>query len=383
MNRGWLTLCGLLVATLAGGVAWSGDPAGPSRAVYPPASSSLRFRHQAHRQVKCVACHASALTSVSPADRLLPDEGVCRPCHKQTRRQTKAAHAGGPGCAHCHTGWSGRGAPPRTLTPTANLRFSHRLHQQRGVACASCHQMNTARRALPTMATCRACHQKKGASRRCVVCHLSNKDGRLVTRFSSGKLVPRGSLKGDTHGPLFRRKHGAVARNERRYCESCHQPRSCLKCHQGSLRPLSIHSGDYVRRHTLDARKDQPRCRSCHRSQTFCLSCHQRLGVGQETRGNGFRPTTSLRFHPKGFASYTKGPGHHAYAARRNMRACASCHRENTCVRCHGPRKQGQGGFSPHGPGFGSSTKCRMLAARNQRVCLKCHVGTDRRIACQ
>lgn len=381
-TRRWRPALVIALVALAG-AAVGGSRANLSRAVYPPSSSAVRFSHRSHTEVKCVGCHASAARSVSPTDRNLPAEAACRRCHTQTRKSDAVKQSADPGCAFCHTGYKGKGSPARPRYPAANLRFNHRLHIKQGVTCTGCHGPASGPK-LPTMKTCRACHAKKKKSLlRCVVCHKAGKDGRLVTRFPTGKLIPRGTLQGDAHGPLFSRKHGGVARGKRRYCESCHQPKACLKCHAGSLRPMSIHSGDYTRRHALDARRDQPRCASCHRSQTFCLGCHQRLGVGAETRGSGFKPNTAARFHSKAFTGIARGPGHHAHAARRNIRTCTGCHRESTCVRCHGTRARGRGGFSPHGAGWRGSAKCRSLAARNHRACVKCHQVGDKKIACQ
>jgi hypothetical protein len=236
---------------------------------------------------------------------------------------------------------------------------------------------------MPGMRQCMDCHRRHEAPNRCVVCHPSGKDGRLVTHFTEGKLLPSGILRGDAHGPLFYRRHAAQARANKRYCDSCHQPRTCLNCHAGTLRPMSIHSGDYVRRHSLDARRDEPRCSSCHRSQSFCLSCHQRMGVGTETPNNGFSPYTARRFHPQGFNAPTRGPGHHAYAARRNIRSCSSCHREQTCTRCHGSIGRGRGGISPHPPGWRTSLRCRTMSTGNHRACLKCHAPSDQRAQCK
>jgi len=257
----------------------------------------------------------------------------------------------------------------------ARVRFSHRLHAAKGVACASCHRFNAA--PLPPMKRCIACHRRRRATTRCTACHLSDKDGRLVVRFGTARLKPRGSFVRAAHTPLFERGgHKTAARANRRYCQRCHRSSDCLRCHAGSYKPMRIHRSDYVTHHALDARLGRPRCSSCHRSQSFCLSCHVRSGVSQSSGRGGFKPSTGLSFHPPGFNAARKGPGHHGLAARRNITGCVSCHAESTCIRCHGTAQRGMGGFSPHPVGFGRSLKCRVLARRNGRVCRKCHTVT-------
>ena len=354
-----------------------------SAAIYPPAGRvEIRFSHSRHRKQSCESCHRSVRTSVGVRDRNVPREASCSPCHSTHTRRKETERSGPPArCGLCHRDYDGHGPPARTVLPIANLRFGHRLHLERGVSCGACHEMSGAG-TRPSMTTCVECHRERKADSRCVACHLTQKDGRLRTRFPSGDLRPLGGIAGDAHTRDFARRHAAAARANRDYCERCHAPRSCLRCHAGSLRPMTIHSGDYASRHAVDARRNEPRCERCHRSQTFCLGCHQRTGVGQETPGGGFRPSTGRRFHPPGFVAVSPGPAHHGNAARRNIRTCTSCHREQTCVRCHGTRSRGRAGFSPHPPGFRGSLKCRALSARNQRVCLKCHTPGDRRIDC-
>jgi len=356
--------------------------------LYPQAARVLRFSHAQHGKVECKRCHVGVERSISANDRHVPREDVCRPCHasktrKHESQRTVTDATKARACASCHIGYRG-GAPQRLWLPAARVRFSHRVHTAKGVPCKGCHQMQAATATpMPSMATCRSCHVQKKATLRCAACHLTQKDGRLIVRFDEARLRPSGSLVGASHGPLFPRKHANVARRNKKFCESCHQPKSCQRCHAGTFRPLRIHRSDYATHHVLDARLDQPRCSSCHRSQSFCISCHERSGVGSRSRKGGFAPTTGLSYHPRGFASRQVGANHHSLSARRNIRTCTSCHAEKSCIRCHGTTRLRRGGFSPHGAGFSRSAKCRALAARNQRVCLKCHVASDPKIDCR
>lgn len=53
-----------------------------------------RFRHKAHREVSCLACHPAARTSQATSDILVPGIAVCRSCHVSGKART--------GCAECH-----------------------------------------------------------------------------------------------------------------------------------------------------------------------------------------------------------------------------------------------------------------------------------------
>lgn len=356
--------------------------------LYPRPDRTLPFAHAKHAKVACARCHVGVGMSTSANDTQMPAEQVCAACHADSTRARPADRPGGDAakrCRKCHRGYQAGKTPPKQIWPAARLRFSHRLHQTQGIDCASCHAFDGGKRAFPRMRQCMECHQLRRASTRCQSCHLTRKDGRLVIRFGEGQMLrPSGSLRGDAHTQVFvRREHATVARANRRYCETCHRQSTCLKCHAGSLKPMRLHRSDYISHHAMDARRNQPRCSSCHRTQSFCLSCHIRLGVSQNSKGGGFKPTTGLSFHPPGFSGTTPGPKHHKYEARRNMNSCTSCHTEQNCVRCHGTTGRRGGGFSPHPPGFARSQKCRSLAARNQRVCLKCHVASDPAIRCQ
>jgi hypothetical protein len=404
-------------------------PSVPSPLIYPAETIPLLFDHARHARLgaTCEGCHVAAQTSTLAADNLIPPEAACRGCHKIDRAQpmkTVPAGQGAARCDACHidpsgVGWMPSGPfaqPPRVVLARPNLKFNHRIHAVRGIACALCHaSADTAglvtRADLPMMALCLGCHvggknegktDGKQATARCTACHLAEPDGRVRVKLASaatvavggtGLLMPSGALKGlDAHGPTFRTDHGHAGREES-YCLTCHRRNDCIDCHGGVVKPPDIHPADYVSLHVTDARRNTPDCSSCHRLQTFCVGCHQRTGVSADPEGgvpghqpaNPFGTGTQLKqFHPPGWVRDASGavittprPNSHALQAKRNIRTCVSCHREESCLECHSTDPARGPSFSPHGPGFGATARCHFLAARNRRACLKCHaLGT-------
>ncbi len=401
-------------------------PAGPSPLIYPAETIPIQFDHAVHARLgaTCEGCHASAPSSTAAVDNLIPGEAACRGCHQIDRTQPTKVVAKGQAparCDACHSDGAGNvwmptakfSEPPRVVLARPNLKFNHQLHATRGLACALCHTSAAAagmvtRVDLPMMASCLGCHDGKQATVRCGACHLTEPDGRLKVKLAtaataaaggSGLLEPSGSLRGlDAHGPTFRRDHAQAGRDES-YCLSCHRRNECTDCHGGVVKPPDIHPADYVTLHVADARRNVPDCSSCHRLQTFCVGCHQRTGVSSDPSGglpgtraqNPFGTGTQVKqFHPPGWARDTAGaviatprPASHAIAAKRNIRTCVSCHREESCLECHSTDPTRGPSFSPHGPNFGATARCRFLAARNRRACLKCHALSATELDCQ
>jgi hypothetical protein len=388
----------------------------PSSVVYPPPALPLTFDHARHArlQLTCERCHAAAAKSISAKDSLLPGEATCQPCHAIDRAlPAKTVDPGKPAarCDACHPGFmpppgdAGRFvAPPRVAIPTAALKFNHKMHAERGMACALCHAgvdgvalATTAQ--LPKMGLCLGCHDGRQATARCAACHVTLPDGRLRTAFASGALAPSGSLRGvDAHTASFRTDHKVAGRDER-YCATCHKQSECMDCHgAGVVKPADFHPGDYVTLHAVDAKRNTSNCSSCHRNQTFCLGCHQRLGVAADPEGgvpgrqpnNPFGTGTGVKhFHPPGWVRDESGmvlttpsPASHSFQARRNIRTCVSCHREESCLGCHSADPSRSMGANPHWPGFGTSAACRAMASRNARACLKCHAPGAPELSC-
>ena len=378
--------------------------------IYPPQTIPLAFGHRQHLEktaLGCLDCHPTIPTSIRTSELNLPPESVCFGCHDVDAPDP--AEASPPAtCGTCHqspdgthryrplfdpsseTSWGppsrketfrASPPPPRIHMPAAALRFGHRTHHERGTPCVRCHPgVETTGLAtvadLPLMSVCLECHNGRRASGRCEVCHLTGADGRMLTDLPGGRLVPNGRFRDDDHHGRFTQQHGRAAAADPDYCQSCHRDDDCHRCHTGALRPVEIHPADFILTHPPSARRDDPSCGTCHRSQSFCVDCHERSGL-TDRRGRfqfGAGANQGHRFHPDGWVDYlgrSAEARHHRHEARRNLRVCVGCHREETCVRCHAVDATPSLRASPHPPGF--AQRCRQTRGRNQRGCLKCH----------
>jgi hypothetical protein len=370
----------------------------PPSPIYPQETIVLRFSHRAHaaQGIACLRCHAEVPGSESARDRLIPAEARCAGCHEIDKaREDKPASPSGE-CRICHPGFDPavHRAPEGDLFPRSALHFSHARHLQAGESCAGCHgtleSVDLATRAaLPRMGVCLGCHDGKRAPRTCALCHLSAlaaKGARLEVELPAGRLRPgSGDPLGLDHGPRFETGHGLVAQGRREQCLACHAEASCLRCHDGTAKPRSVHPGDWMAVHPVPARMDEPRCDSCHRRQTFCVACHERVGIGSNADLPFRQP--AARVHPPDAVwvgipgpggRATVGPGHHAVQAARNISQCVSCHREEECLKCHSaagtPTVSGSAfpsGQTVHPPGFAGA--CKAMLRKNGRACQKCH----------
>ncbi len=382
-----------------------------SQAIYPPQDIDFAFTHKEHLAtgiLSCDDCH-KADQSTSPADHLIPTHPRCVDCHAVSPPKPGSTAKPQNDCSLCHLGWHpAQVAPVRpAVFPTANLKFSHQQHLKRGIKCAACHGKlfkvaKATRQQLPTMATCFTCHDDVHASRRCDTCHLTGPDGRLQTSFPTGTLEPGDDVLHMDHGAGWRRNHSLAGRLQAKICDDCHTKKFCTDCHDGTLKPFDIHPADWISTHPVAARQDSLSCNGCHRRQSFCVTCHERLGIGVDAptgvvRGGdptqnptfhapdcAYAPSgqcQNLRFHPQGWINlaHQSSPNFHAWAARRNIMACASCHREETCLKCHATAQMSGLSFTPHPPGF--TSVCKAAAMRNPRSCEKCHASIP--TACQ
>lgn len=385
----WIAIAGAaLLASLASASPWQARLGGVSPVIFPAQEIPLRFSHVQHLEaegINCEFCHEDAADSTSALDNLIPGEDTCDICHPIDRAQPFKEVPGEPParCDACHPGWTPESPEvARVRIPRPNLKFNHKAHRDQGIPCRTCHgdmvtdRVDLATRdQLPTMSLCLTCHDGKQQSNECTLCHLAEQGGYVQTVYPEGTLEPSGVLRGDAHDLTFITDHAQVAANDPDYCESCHRRPFCVECHEGSVKPMQFHLGDYLAMHSIEARRNQPDCSGCHRQQTFCVGCHTRSGVTAGGRGSEFDSTEPDRnYHPPGWASLTDiGPQHHSLQAQRNIEQCASCHREQFCVQCHTAEVGNPVRANPHPPGWEVSRRCRALLARNPRMCLRCH----------
>jgi hypothetical protein len=369
-----LVAAGAVLADRRDATAWS-------PIVYPLQRLPLVFSHAKHlaRATPCAACHPAAATSRSAVDNLLPTEAACRACHPIDRANPTLVIPSAPpvACIACHPGYRADAPVAQTYLTPPPLKFDHSAH--RTASCESCHGdlrvvgLATTEQ-LPAMASCLGCHKDGSDERHCADCHLAKLGGLLETRFEHGDLVPAHDGLGDAHGADFKNRHTQEARQTGATCTACHDRSECIACHQGVVKPMEFHPGNYLLTHAVDARRGKPDCSACHRAQSFCIGCHERSGLGNrgDTQFNSIDPDRA--FHPPGWASAGAGPNLHAGQARRNITSCASCHREDDCLKCHSAQP-GSPQASPHPAGWRGSARCKALDRGDRRMCLRCHIA--------
>jgi hypothetical protein len=379
-------------AEVPGTLGVASGPRMSGSAVYPAQDIPLRFTHDRHlaRSMSCEMCHTKAATSRKSSDLLLPTGVSCDECHGKQHPKPADEPAK---CELCHTKVDdGTRLTASVRMPRPMLHFNHELHTKRGSACTDCHDMTHVRLGsvlqLPSEQSCLTCHDGFTATDRCSACHPSGSDGRLMLRAQDDRalpaLVPHGASSwGAAHSLTFVEDHAAEAKANGKLCGSCHDDAFCIDCHDGPLRPMRIHAGDYLTIHAMDARGAVSDCSSCHRTQTFCQGCHDRLGFNKADDGE-FGVGGALQFHPEGWSGPPGLPQGHAHAAQRNIGACVSCHTEDTCLACHATTAAALPGLdvSPHGPGFARSARCDALASHSRRMCLRCHAPGDPQLEC-
>lgn len=109
----------------------------------------VSFRHEVHRDVRCVSCHVEPVT-LAPA----APAAECRDCHDDHHTAARA-------CANCHEG--------------GEVRVAHTPPIEAHRACDACHTELTVSRLVPDRSFCLTCHTPQAdhyEDRDCTRCHM-------------------------------------------------------------------------------------------------------------------------------------------------------------------------------------------------------------------
>ena len=122
------------------------------------------FTHEAHGELRCVACHTAPVTLAVPAT-----VAACSDCHDDH-------HAAGRACVTCHA--------------SDHVRQAHALPADAHVRCDACHEPVTVARLTPDRSFCLTCHQPQAvdhhAERECTVCHMLAEPEAFRGRLTGG-----------------------------------------------------------------------------------------------------------------------------------------------------------------------------------------------------
>jgi len=250
---------------------------------------------------------------------VVEEEIKCTVCHKDAEKGDKAGMPTFKTCTKCHEGTDEKKTPNElqirpffkdekqpaftNLTAlSAETKFSHKLHAEAKVQCASCHKGMENSKVVTsavrvTMRNCIACHTQvgvgKGVKDNCALCHTN------ISR----------QWKPPSHQQNWKELHGRAAgfagRNSTQNCELCHTEKTCIQCHR--VEQPKNHTNYWRQRgHGATADLDRSGCRVCH-SEDFCTRCHQSVAP-------------------------------QSHRANWDTRHCVGCHlplKGNSCAVCH------------------------------------------------
>jgi predicted CXXCH cytochrome family protein len=279
---------------------------------------------QAHIEA-CATCHAREL---------------CETCHLNADSVAAIRTLGrDPRVAHLVAGRAGVWPLPPSHKAPDWARHHGAAAAANASECATCH----------TRSSCERCHGAESG---------------VAARLSQ-PVPERGVLlvnaRPPDHDPAFRIDHGAAAASQTLKCASCHTQNFCEQCHAAPTAP-EFHPRNFFARHAADAYARDSDCASCHSTETFCRDCHAGVGISpQNAKTSAFHDASPLWLLQ------------HGEAARQGMEACASCHQQNDCLRCHSAKSGWR--INPHGDDFDADR----MGDKSLLMCSRCHFSDPRR----
>ncbi len=267
------------------------------------------------------------------------------------------------------------------LSPRERARreipFTHATHAKQELTCEICHATAESedRAGMPGKDVCLTCHEPSPekaakdyeaaiASKPELAFPLWNPLGDLVFSHRAHRAagVDCSACHGrvEEGGELDER---VIARMEA--CVACHaregKPNECATCHTRIREDVapSGHDPSFLRAHGFEVRAgglEEGRCDLCHgaSSRRSCDACHARL-----------EPADHDEFWRR---------RSHGFAAEVDRSRCATCHREDTCLRCHLEVRP-----STHVGAFGGRFSAHCFSCHEplrSNGCAACHFAT-------
>lgn len=323
------------------------------------------WKASTHSEVDCVSCH------IQPGIENLVEAKVdgVKELYKTVTNSYVAPiimpnQIPDEACETCHN------MNTRNVTPTGDLIIPHDKHMDKAVTCVQCHSgvahgkvatrkityntdydrwdadlgrsiMSDIKFTKPTMDTCMDCHKARKITVECESCHTTG-------------MLPQSHLEED-----FKFKnHGREAKQDLRYCNSCHSYMSETIINGFDETPSYTHyfRGGEPKDQTVSIStyaKENSFCKDCHsqkpeshksgfnsshgklaiEKQETCVICHD-----YQRSGNGAASNTACAScHPSSHSN-NRWRTRHPVPLAENQKltgSCYLCHSVNTCSSCH------------------------------------------------
>lgn len=310
-----------------------------------PMRARLIFSHEPHLKDnhRCAACHPDF--GHGPQTIRRPDMLSCYRCHGLVHG-TKGLVATEK-CDACHP--KGFELKPSDHTKAFEKGEHKKRADKEPVYCAQCHK-----------------------SEACVVCHRGKK--KLADGTTSKPVVPADHKKREwktQHGPLFLGQKGS--------CASCHDSKSCQRCHK----TVMPHPSDWLKGHALEAGVPKSDCNVCHADRRACQECHHdqtkraeliEANCTPRPDGTGCHQHAEMSEKPPTKIK-NKGFAEHAVHFKAAKQFGGPKERPYMCDDCH----VGFGSVTVRGSTSAMPGGSLASAAHDVRLCYGCHGALDYR----
>lgn len=316
---------------------------------------------------QCVFCHPDidAMSAPMRARLIFSHEPHIRDNHR---------------CSVCHPAF---GHGPQTIVRPDMLscyRCHGLVHSAQGLVatekCDACHpkgfelkppdhtkafeQGQHKKRSNEQPAYCSQCHKSES----CVECHRGKK--KLPGGRTSKPVVPVDHKKTEwkaQHGPLFLAQTGS--------CVSCHDSKSCQRCHRTAM----PHPSDWLKGHSPDPGVGKEDCNVCHADRRSCQECHHDQVKRAELIEAACTPCHEEMKQKPPATIQNKGFATHAVHFKVAKRFGGKKDHPYMCDDCH----VGFGSVTVRGTSSAVPGGNLASAAHDVRLCYGCHGALDYR----